>query len=46
MCKWIVVETSSEFRHVDLVKFEELIASLRLDYEKGYWLALDKLIES
>ena len=28
-------DASSEFRHADLVKFGELVASLGLDYEEG-----------
>ena len=36
----------SEFKHVDLVKFGELVASIRLDYEEGRWPTLYKLVRS
>ena len=39
-------DTFSEFRHADPVKFGELVASMRLDFEEGYWLSLHKLVES
>ena len=37
-------EDSLEFRHADLVKFRELVAGLRPDYEDGCWLSLHKLV--
>ena len=43
-CKWIEGEASSEFRHVDPVKFGELVASLGLDYEEGCWPTLYNLV--
>ena len=46
MCKWIVDDASSEFRHADPVKFGELVASLKLDYEEGCWPTLHKLVRS
>ena len=39
-------EDPLEFRHVDSVKFEELIADLRLDYEEECWPILRKLVRS
>ena len=36
----------SEFKHGDMVKFGELVVSLRLDYEEGCWPTLHKLVES
>ena len=33
VCKWIVGESSLEFRHANPIKFGELVASLGLDYE-------------
>ena len=39
-------DVSSKFRHVDLVKFGELVASLGLDYEEGCWPTLHKLVGS
>ena len=39
-------DVSSEFRHVDLVKFGELVASLGLDYEEGCWPTLHRLVGS
>ena len=30
-------EASLEFRHVGPVKFREFVASLKLDYEEGFW---------
>ena len=39
-------EVSSEFRHADLVKFRELVTGLGLDYEKGCWPTLHKLVGS
>ena len=39
-------EDSSEFRHVDPVKFGELVASLGPDYEEGCWSTLHKLVGS
>ena len=39
-------ENSSEFRHVDPVKFGELVVGLRPDYEEGCWPTLHKLVES
>ena len=45
-CKWIEGKTSSEFRHADPVKFGELVASLGLDYEEGFWPTLHKLVGS
>ena len=46
MCKWIVGKTYLEFRHVNPVKFEKLVASLGLDYEEGYWPTMHKLVGS
>ena len=40
------MDASSEFRHVDSVKFGELVTSLGLDYEEGCWLTLHKLVGS
>ena len=37
--KLIVDDASSKFRHIDLVKFREFIASLRFDYEKSIGLS-------
>ena len=37
---------SLEFRHVDSVKFEEIVAGLGPDYKEGYWPTLHKLVES
>ena len=34
----------SEFKHANLVKFGEFVASLRLDYEEGYWPTMHKLV--
>ena len=39
-------DASSEFRHVDLVKFRELCGSMGLDNEKRHWPTLHKLVES
>ena len=39
-------EASSEFKHADSIKFEELVASLGLDYEEGYSPTLHKLVSS
>ena len=39
-------EAFSEFKHVDPVKFGELVASVGLDYEEGCWPILHKLIGS
>ena len=39
-------DASSEFRHADLVKFGELVASLGFDYEEGCWPTLHKLVGS
>ena len=38
VCKWIVGEASSKFKHADPVKFGELVASFELNYEKGVGL--------
>ena len=43
-CKWIVDDASLEFKHADLIKFEELVASLGLDYEVVCWPTLHKLV--
>ena len=45
-CKCIEGEASSEFRHVDPVKFGELVTGLRLEYEEGCWPTLYKLVRS
>ena len=45
-CKWIEGKASSKFRHVDLVKFRELVAGLGLNYEEGCWPTLHKLVWS
>ena len=39
-------EDSSEFRHVDLVKFGELVAGLGTYYEEGCWPTLHELVGS
>ena len=40
-------EGSSEFKQVgDLIMFKELVASLRINYEKGFWSILHKLVRS
>ena len=39
-------DASSEFKHADPVKFGEFVASLGLDYEKGYWPTLHKLVRT
>ena len=39
-------EASSEFKHADPVKFEELVISLGLDYEEEYSPTLHKLVSS
>ncbi|XP_059658869.1 F-box/LRR-repeat protein At3g59200-like [Cornus florida] len=39
-------ETSSEFRQVNSVECEELVASRGLDYEEGSWPSLHKLVGS
>ena len=46
VCKWIECEASSEFRHINPIKFGELVAGLGLDYEEGYWPILHKLVGS
>ena len=46
MCKLIVDEASLDFRQVDPVKFGELFASLRLNYEEEFWQTLHKLVGS
>lgn len=38
--------TSSEFRQVDSVQFEVLVAGRGLDYEEGSWPSLHKLVGS
>ena len=43
---WIEGEASSEFKHVNSVKFGELVSSLGLDYEEGCWPTLHKLVGS
>ena len=43
-CKWIEGEATSEFRHVDPVKFGELVDSLGLDYEEECRPTLHKLV--
>ena len=35
-----------EFRHADLVKFENLVTSMRLYYEEMCWATLLKLVRS
>ena len=37
-------EASLELRQTYLVKFGELVASLRLDYEERFWPTLHKLV--
>ena len=39
-------DASSEFKHANQVKFGELVTSLGLDYEKGCWPTLHKLVGS
>ena len=39
-------EDPLEFRHADPVKFEELVAGLRPDYEEGCRATLHKLVGS
>ena len=39
-------EASLESKHVDLVKFRELVVGLGPDYEKGCWPTLYKLVGS
>ena len=39
-------DASLEFRHADLIKFRELVGSLGLDYAKGCWATLHKLVRS
>ena len=46
VCKWIEGEASSEFRHVDPVKFWKLLVSLGFDYEEGCRPTLYKLVGS
>ena len=36
MCKWIVDEAFLKFRQVGSVKFGELVADLRLEYEESF----------
>ena len=41
-----VDDASSEFKHVDLVTFRELVTSLGLYYEDECWPTLHQLVES